>query len=483
MIVKDEEENLPRLLSSIKGLSDEIIVVDTGSKDRTAEIAESFGASVHFFEWCDDFSAARNESLKYASKDYVLWLDADDELPAEEHQKIRKQLRKHAGSAFLLRIRSADETGTLDSLQLRIFPNHRGAGFEGRVHEQVAMCLEKKGVPLRECDAMIIHHGYTDGTLGKEKIRRNLRLLELDLQENPKDITTLFFAAKAFDFLGEWDRGLLCLEKILALGDEEPKALRHSFFGLAVCEKAQALSALGRESERLALLERYRPLLPECRRLRLTLADLYIQARDHERAFSELSALRGEDFTKEIVPIDVTHAGREVRRCLGIAALYTGRSDIAEDCFRAAAKEEPDEPSNYSFLSLARERKGDIDGAIDACKEGLTRTSGKADLLTRLFFLLIRKERFPEALDTYSRLNGEKDELDVVSGRFLIACKLLDAATINEYYRVIQNNLGLQPDNFPGGVPETMKRMQEISNPVARNLFSDAVTFLTTLVA
>lgn len=481
MIVKDEEENLPRLLSSIKGLADEIIVVDTGSKDGTVEIAKKFGAAVHFFEWCDDFSAARNESLGYASKDYIFWLDADDEVPREDHQRIRKRLRKHAGSAFLLKLRSADETGTLDSLQLRIFPNRLGARFEGRVHEQVALCLEKKGVPLRECQATVIHHGYADGTLGREKIKRNLKLLELDVQENPYDITTLFFAAKALDFLGEWDRGLFCLEKILALGEEEPNAFRHSFFGLAVCEKAQALAALGRQAECLAVLEHYRPLLPECRRLRLTLAHHYIQARDHERAFSELSALKGEDFTKEIVPINLAQARREVRHCLGMSALYTGRSDIAEDCFRAAAKEEPAEPSNYAFLSLARERKGDIDGAIDACRRGLAAAAGKGDLPKRLFFLLIRKERLPEALDAYSRLNGEKHELDVVSGRFLIACKLLDPETINEYYQVIQTSLGLQPDNFPGGVPETMKRMHEISNPVARGLFSDAVIFLTNL--
>lgn len=68
MIVKDEEEYLPRCLKSIKDIVDEIIIVDTGSKDKTVEIAKSFGANVYYFKWTNNFSEARNESLKYATK-------------------------------------------------------------------------------------------------------------------------------------------------------------------------------------------------------------------------------------------------------------------------------------------------------------------------------------------------------------------------------------------------------------------------------
>ena len=93
MIVRNEEENLPRCLESVQGLFDEIIVVDTGSTDRTKEIAAGFGARVFDFAWIDDFSAARNVALDHASGDYALWLDADDVIEPSQKEKLRELLQ------------------------------------------------------------------------------------------------------------------------------------------------------------------------------------------------------------------------------------------------------------------------------------------------------------------------------------------------------------------------------------------------------
>ena len=89
MIVKDEEEVLARALSCAKRFADEIIVVDTGSSDNSADIAKKCGATVSFFEWIDDFSAARNFSFSLATCDYIMWLDADDVVEEDSAQKIR----------------------------------------------------------------------------------------------------------------------------------------------------------------------------------------------------------------------------------------------------------------------------------------------------------------------------------------------------------------------------------------------------------
>ncbi|PFK27217.1 tetratricopeptide repeat-containing glycosyltransferase family 2 protein [Bacillus cereus] len=93
MIVKNEEANLGRCLQSIEGIADEIIIVDTGSTDNTKEIARKFTKRVYDFQWIDDFSAARNESFRYAQKEYILWLDADDVIESSE-VKLLKQLKK-----------------------------------------------------------------------------------------------------------------------------------------------------------------------------------------------------------------------------------------------------------------------------------------------------------------------------------------------------------------------------------------------------
>ncbi len=89
MIVKNEEDYLPQCLESIKDIVDEIIIVDTGSTDKTVKIAESYGAKVYYFKWNNNFSEARNESLKYATKDWILILDADDELHSEYQENLK----------------------------------------------------------------------------------------------------------------------------------------------------------------------------------------------------------------------------------------------------------------------------------------------------------------------------------------------------------------------------------------------------------
>ena len=113
MIVRNEEQNLPRCLESVRGLFDEIVVVDTGSTDRTKEIAAGFGARVFDFAWIDDFAAARNVALDHATGDYAFWLDADDVIEPPERDKLKSLLdtvapgqERRLCAALLLRYRS-----------------------------------------------------------------------------------------------------------------------------------------------------------------------------------------------------------------------------------------------------------------------------------------------------------------------------------------------------------------------------------------
>ena len=101
LIVKNEEQFLAQCLKSVRGFAAQIVVVDTGSTDRTVEIAREFGAEIYSFAWCDDFAAARNAALEHATGDWILMLDADEELPAAQHATLladTEKFRRHRAS-------------------------------------------------------------------------------------------------------------------------------------------------------------------------------------------------------------------------------------------------------------------------------------------------------------------------------------------------------------------------------------------------
>ena len=134
MIVKDEEEVLGRCLMSIQGVWEELIVVDTGSKDKTKEIASAFGAKVYDFAWCDHFAKARNFSFSMAREELVMWLDADDVLTEEDCAKLQrlKSTMRDYDMAF-----AEYDAGGCRYLRERVFRRECGYVWQGAVHEVI----------------------------------------------------------------------------------------------------------------------------------------------------------------------------------------------------------------------------------------------------------------------------------------------------------------------------------------------------------
>jgi tetratricopeptide (TPR) repeat protein len=198
MIVRDEEANLPACLESSAGIFDEIVVVDTGSVDRTAEVARAFGARVVEFPWVDDFAAARNAALAHATGDYIFWLDADDRIGPADREKLRALLGgldARDGAAFVLRcVCDPDLNGRGATVvdHIRLFPRRDDVRWAYRVHEQILPALRQAGVGLRWSDVEIRHVGYVEPATRRRKLDRDRRLLEIELAERPGDPFVLF---------------------------------------------------------------------------------------------------------------------------------------------------------------------------------------------------------------------------------------------------------------------------------------------------
>lgn len=219
MIVKNEEKNLSRCLNSIKDMIDEMIIVDTGSTDNTVEIAESFEAKVYHFQWTNSFSEARNESLKYATKEWILILDADDEFCIEDKEKFKELINNYLDENCLYFFETLNYCGSFPdsnnisiNLNPRLFKNNYGYIYSGAVHNQLINPQNKiKDVsyPVR-----IYHYGYLDNSIKeKDKRKRNISLLEEQLKKSPDSKYTNFNLGNEYFALDDIEKALNCYYK------------------------------------------------------------------------------------------------------------------------------------------------------------------------------------------------------------------------------------------------------------------------------
>ncbi|MDR3587833.1 MAG: glycosyltransferase [Desulfosporosinus sp.] len=193
MIVKNEGSNLSRCLKSVSGIANEIIVVDTGSTDSTCEIAHQYGAILHHFPWNDNFSDARNASLELAQGDWILFLDADEELAPDSREILLPLIEnKNVEGYFVKILNHLGKEGwieTVPDLVFRLFRNKKEYRFRGAIHEQIAEVILEKNSKARfqvTEGLIIIHHGYLDEVIEeKDKKHRNLNMIEKELALTP----------------------------------------------------------------------------------------------------------------------------------------------------------------------------------------------------------------------------------------------------------------------------------------------------------
>ena len=230
MMVKDEEDFLEDALKSAKPFCDELVVVDTGSTDRTVEIAKDLGAKVGFFPWCNSFSKARNETLKQSTGQWIAVLDADERFVGQNPENIRQFLKpsaNHPYQALMLNVINTRLDGSPISsfFSVRFFPNDRRLGYSGRVHNQFGALGDNppKVEATRYLGLEIVHLGYDPQLYeARQKAARSLPLIEATVREEPNNHQQRFYLGREYLLLNRVDEAIsaltLALDGVKAAG-------------------------------------------------------------------------------------------------------------------------------------------------------------------------------------------------------------------------------------------------------------------------
>ena len=253
LIVKNEEQRLPQCLESLLSLADEIIVVDTGSLDRTVAIAKKYQARVFHFAWCDDFSQARNYAIAQAKGKWILVIDADEVLEQSAIAILQEVLQREDCLAVNLLRSEIDAKQAPYSLVLRLFRNHPAIKFTGLYHESIDQSVvalqaqEPHWQVLNVEVPVLLHYGYTDSEIQlKHKYEFAKQLMHKHLEAFPNDSYMLnklgaLYISSPQD--GDRHFGIELLQKGLHLLDdaEQQSLIRcelHYHLGLAYHQNA-----------------------------------------------------------------------------------------------------------------------------------------------------------------------------------------------------------------------------------------------------
>jgi tetratricopeptide (TPR) repeat protein len=436
MIVKNEERFLAECLASVKDVVDEINVVDTGSTDRTVEIARSFGANVIFREWRDDFGWARNESLAMATKRWTLVLDADEEITAESLPLLRALRETPADlTGVYVQIQNLvdDLSGgasTMTHMLPRIFPTTPRIRYRNVIHENVMVDDERHLLSVMS-PVLVRHKGYTSEIMdARGKYERNQPLLERALREAADDAFSWFNFGTAAIAAGDYATGIDVLEKMFAM----PGPAR-AFFPIAKTMLAYAYAdGRGDLDRAMEVIDDALRDTPEHANVVFTRAHLLSRMRRFDEARAEYEraiGCRAQALHHAMVDDEIF----TWKSPLNIASTYVKEERIedAVPWFERALTNKPDSSMLRTLLANAYERSGRFYDAERMFREAADR-AGEAGIVEYVNYLM-RRRRFAEA---FERLEQRREGI----GDAAYVTLLLSAATVTQ-----RENLG-DPEPF-----------------------------------
>lgn len=255
MILRDEAANLGRSLGPVARCFDEVVVVDTGSRDQTPALCAGMGARVARMPWGDDFAAARNRSIAEARADWLFWLDGDNSVTPEDVLALRKVIPAQGPAVIWAQEQVVPSGQRL--WQKRCFPRHPRVRFQGLVHEQL---IHPPGWPTLVAPVTVRHWGYHDPARAAQKGRYYLQLLARSLERDPEDFYALWQAGRCHFNLRQFPEAARHLQRMAA----SPQARRQNPELWAAGQHlwSQALERLGGQAQAEDVLDQLLKEMP-----------------------------------------------------------------------------------------------------------------------------------------------------------------------------------------------------------------------------
>ncbi|MCR4924918.1 MAG: glycosyltransferase [Clostridiales bacterium] len=235
MIVKNEEKNIEKALSWGKGVVDEQIVVDTGSTDKTVEIAEKMGATVYHFEWIKDFSAAKNFALEKCTGDWIAFLDADEYFEEDVAKRLRGMLESlnKRYNVVVTSLANLDADGRILEVvqQSRLFRNVPYLRFKGAIHENITSANDKAPVEIYVANQnfTIFHTGYAfkdrNDEMSIRKAKRNKEIILKKIEENPDDAMNYYYLYDVCSLEEDYEKAVEYAKKGIETNQRVPQKL------------------------------------------------------------------------------------------------------------------------------------------------------------------------------------------------------------------------------------------------------------------
>lgn len=233
LIVRDESRVIEGCLQSLVGWCDEIVLVDTGSQDDTVEKARRFSVKLHHFDWCDDFSAARNFALDHASGEWILYIDADERFEVPEPKLLDSVLSDSGKVAWRLRFHR--QISWTPHSEARLFRNDPRIRFEGVIHESMYKGIDHvarvDGKETGICDLTLHHIGYENDQAYKNS--RNIPLLRARLARDPDHLYSWWHLGECLRLAGDEDGAIAALTQGMTLAAARPPEARRPGDGIS----------------------------------------------------------------------------------------------------------------------------------------------------------------------------------------------------------------------------------------------------------